>query len=69
MFTRQHYKAVAEIIKKHSSEDNFSIKVIDVDVLTYHLADYFAKDNERFDREKFLEACGCLYCCSCHIVV
>ena len=62
MFTRQHYKAIAEIIREQKEH---------VRVFTGHmmaeaackdiaaqLADYFAKDNPRFDREKFLNACG-----------
>lgn len=58
MFTRQHYKAIAEIIKEKSFEDQTCVKVIDADVLVSMLADYFAIDNPRFDRDKFLTACG-----------
>ena len=58
MFTRQHYKAIAEIIKTGTYEDRSSYKVIDIELLTGNLADYFAQDKPRFDRQKFLDACG-----------
>lgn len=66
MFPRQHYKAIAEKVKLHTER-------IDIDDLrdlrngmpcimqiTFcrDLADYFAQDNPRFDRAKFLVACG-----------
>lgn len=62
MFTRQHYKAIAEIIKAQKdltgvfAGKQFAAQKID-DIAT-GLADYFAKDNPRFDRDKFLQACG-----------
>ncbi len=62
MLTRQHYKAIAEIIKsKHpgyaqhdyyKGERNALVRV------GRSLADYFEQDNPRFDRDKFLAACG-----------
>lgn len=63
MFTRQHYKAIAEIIKEQQKEASkacgmgfsFTCKI---GRLAIELADYFAKDNPRFDRERFLAACG-----------
>lgn len=62
MFTRQHYKAIAAIIKdcieKHKSGGFGSLLCDEVrKSLTSELADYFASDNPRFDRQKFLEAC------------
>lgn len=64
MFTRQHYKAIAEIIKTNNAVktevspfyrqgNNDACQFI-----TKDLADYFTRDNERFDRQKFVEACG-----------
>ena len=67
MFTRQHYKAIAAIIKGVAQmhepviEAEQPIKygvTVTKRSISEKLADYFAKDNERFDREKFLEACG-----------
>ena len=66
MFTRQHYKAIAEVVSKsqdlvcaddlaHLSTGLWFIKPHE---FCNKLADYFAQDNPRFDRERFLEACG-----------
>lgn len=62
MLSRKHYKAIAEIIKTQKdladifAGKEFATQRID-DVAT-GLADHFAKDNPRFDRERFLAACG-----------
>lgn len=54
MLTRKDYKAIAEIIKANTNNEcaagayNIGLE----------LADYFAKDNPRFDKDKFLKACG-----------
>lgn len=63
MLTKKHFKAVAEIIK---TEYDFILEndyrdVDSKDTVTniiYKLADYFAMQNLRFDRERFMEACG-----------
>ena len=59
MLTRKHFKAVAEIIR--TSRDviiTYSTnKPAECDVAD-NLADYFATQNPRFDRERFLAACG-----------
>ena len=59
MFTRQHYEAIAEILKEAGEDWQGGTPT---ECIIYgirdQLADYFAQDNERFDREKFLEACG-----------
>ena len=74
MFTRQHYKAIADTIASvtlmalepeggtiSTSEHREALKS-GVDIargqIGRDLADYFAGDNKRFDRAKFLEACG-----------
>lgn len=64
MFTRMNYKAIAGIIARNRTR----IEIEDVAQLSYGLpclrpaiigdiADYFAGDNPRFDRQKFLAAC------------
>lgn len=64
MFTRQHYIAIAAIIKNNKTR----IKIDNVKQLSHglpclrlaiigDLADYFASDNSLFDQQKFLEAC------------
>lgn len=60
MFTKQHYKAIAEIVKAES--DHWEGKQpqvrIAIQEITLKLKDYFATDNPRFDHQKFLVACG-----------
>ncbi len=62
MFTKQHYKAIAEIIKeKVEYAKAFTGTAFTVNTCLYiaeDLADYFTKDNSQFDHDKFLEACG-----------
>jgi len=63
MLTRQHYKAIAAIVKDdsvtgHSGEYDDSTTCIDTITIAHSLADYFAEDNPCFDRAKFLTACG-----------
>ena len=58
MFTKHHFEVVAETIKKTKSQFvTFDAK----DALTQcavNFCDRLASENERFDREKFLKACG-----------
>lgn len=55
-FTRKHYVLVAEILKPGVSlsqeqlDDRFELAV--------QFADMFDSDNERFDRQLFMNACG-----------
>lgn len=62
-FTKQHYKAIAEIIGKEIdpscliSEDACDTCKA-VERIARTLTDYFEKDNPLFDRKKFLDACG-----------
>ena len=59
MFTRQHYKAIAEIVKNAKERDFWSsFRVQALARIAYDLADCFGKDNPRFDRQKFFDACG-----------
>ena len=58
MFTKQHYKAIAEIIRPHLLVSKIRKDGAQVADIALELADYFAQDNPRFDRERFLEACG-----------
>lgn len=62
MTTKQHYKAIAEIVKK----DGLDYELADMTAapgsvwsnFAGKLADYFATDNPLFDRDKFMAACG-----------
>ena len=66
MFIRQHYKAIAEIIKSNNAASAIpeKSKAFDRGVrsagrwIAGGLADYFASDNPLFDRNKFMKACG-----------
>ena len=52
--TKKHYEAIANIMKGYiPNAKSKSFKYIAED-----LADYFAQDNPKFDRERFLNACG-----------
>lgn len=63
MFTRQHFEAVAEIIRSNSNVVGSNVSydtgalVAGADI-AMGLADLFAKDNSAFDTEKFYLACG-----------
>ena len=60
MMTRKDYIATAEIlnnyVKKNNSVDKPSF-VAEFDELVNEFISFFEKDNERFDSEKFWEAC------------
>lgn len=64
MVTRKDYRAIAEIIKKQTIcpwEDDPFILGAAKDVACVYaegLADYFATQNPKFNRQKFLNACG-----------
>lgn len=66
MFTQQHYKAIAKIIRENTGLVLCQVTLPVISRthrnvrygIATNLADYFAKDNPNFDREKFLSACG-----------
>ena len=49
--TKKHYEAIAKILS-HGKD-----QLTDKAKLTKKLADYFATDNPKFNRDKFIEAC------------
>lgn len=55
MFTKQHYEAIAEII--HSRTISWEVAE-EIRYIAIDLADYFQRDNPRFNRGRFLAACG-----------
>lgn len=57
MLTRKHHKAIASIIKNNYEVSTPPIKFVLRD-MTDQIAQYFAADNPRFDRAKFVDACG-----------
>jgi hypothetical protein len=54
MLSRKVYEAQAAIIAKHVPKAGWDACY---DIAT-DLANYYAKDNPRFDRTRFFEACG-----------
>ena len=58
MLTRKDFKAIAEIIKEETSFVNPYFPFMYVKNLTDELAGYFKRENPKFDRERFLKACG-----------
>jgi len=54
MLTRKTFKAVAEIIESNRGQG----VEYTLDNIAEELADFFATQNPRFDRDKFLKACG-----------
>lgn len=57
-FTRQHYVAIAEILKRAAKEYSSSEGPYAVEQIARDLADLFKRDNPSFDRQRFLSACG-----------
>ena len=60
MMTRKDYIATAEILNNYVKKNNSSDKpsfVAEFDELVNEFILFFEKDNERFDSEKFWEAC------------
>jgi len=50
MFTRQHYKAIADIVAKQPNDQRKAELISD-------LINFFEADNPRFDSNKFANAC------------
>jgi hypothetical protein len=57
--SKKHFRAIAEIIKKHTVtvETNEGTNNVLLISTIYALADYFATDNADFDRQRFVTAC------------
>lgn len=65
MMTRKHFEAVAQTIKDEfeatlpsSNPEFIRGAAYAVSETAYSLADYFARENPNFDRNRFLTACG-----------
>ena len=57
MLSKKHFERIAQIIKSENltCADNTRFELRR---LTNKLTDYFAEENPRFDKERFLLACG-----------
>ena len=58
MLTKQHFEAIARIIKDRIEHIGTEQSLKDIEFLSYDLADYFAQCNEHFGHIRFLTACG-----------
>ena len=67
MMTKKHFNAIAAILKEVASKSketansymNKEIVALSIhNEVSVRLCTYFATINDRFDREKFLDACG-----------
>ena len=56
MLSKKYYKDIAKIISDTKTEHENDSKIA-MQHLEYRLREYFAKDNPKFDRRKFTEAC------------
>jgi hypothetical protein len=57
--TKRHFEAIAKILKS-AREDAIAIgeTPLQTSDVALGMADYFANENPRFDRARFLTACG-----------
>lgn len=53
MFSKRHYIAVAETLFRSAAKANVAHETI-----VAELADLFERDNDSFDRERFIHACN-----------
>lgn len=59
MLTKKHFEAIAQILKgytKHRADFDAPVNYL-LDCLVGDFANYLEKQNEWFDRDKFLKAC------------
>lgn len=55
VFTKRHFEAIAAIFRAWTDDPCYED---DLTCIARDFADLFGEHNERFDREKFLSACG-----------
>jgi len=53
MFSQRHYEAIAKVIKDHNVNDTECCYYVAADIV-----EMFERDNPKFDRVRFLDACG-----------
>lgn len=56
--TRKHYRAIAEVIRQTADNSPTFMERARVREIAEGLASVLAADNPRFQRSRFLEACG-----------
>jgi hypothetical protein len=55
--TKKHYEAIAAAIRSHAVQGTPDWRDC-AEKIAYALAAVFARDNPKFDRARFLKACG-----------
>lgn len=55
--TKKHYEAIAFRLKYRISDEKLTRENM-LSLIAESLADYFQTDNAKFDRARFLQACG-----------
>ena len=59
MITKKHYKAIAEILKKVTDENQDVVTTLwAVNEIVEKLTIFFKSDNPNFNKDKFIKACG-----------
>ena len=59
MLSRKYYKMIAQVIKDNKIYSNNSTrKIIKMDSLINDLSNEFKRDNNNFDRYRFIDACN-----------
>lgn len=58
MATKKDYELVAKVIKQKIENHRSPEAYMDLEDLASDLCDAFEADNEQFDTERFLRACG-----------
>lgn len=53
--TKKDYELIAEVFSDHLGTHG---PEVEVEALAYRMSEKLAQDNERFDKSKFLKACG-----------
>ena len=56
--TKKHYEALARILSSQMCDAEMETCQHTVRLITRDIADYLATENPRFDRSRFLKACG-----------
>lgn len=54
--TKKHYEAISRTLVQYRAQDNDGEYI--TDMIASDLADYFTQDNPKFNRARFLQACG-----------
>jgi uncharacterized protein YqgQ len=57
MTSKRDYEAVAAIFARQRELKGDPKRVQMIEIISHELADYFAAENPRFDRARFLQAC------------